>query len=379
MPSYRYGNTMSSQTKAVAQLNERLEFVNLTPADKRSLAALAPTINASLDGALNTFYAKAQKQPETAMFFKDGAHVAHAKARQARHWETIASAQFDADYVSAVSAVGRVHARLGLEPRWYIGGYALMLEGIIRAVVAGELKGLLVKGKARKLASDVSVIVKAAMIDMDYAISVYLEALAEQRTQVEIERAAIRAEQDAAMSALGEALARLSAGDLTASLDAPLADAFAKLQGDFNKAVASLGETISLVSQSVENVSSQSHEIAESTDEMAKRTEQQATALEETAAALEQIGALSKQAKVRTTEIHDIIVKSAEEASKSEEVVEQAINAMSDIEASSQRMTQIIGTIDEIAFQTNLLALNAGVEAARAGDKGKGFAVVAQE
>ena len=254
-----------------------------------------------------------------------------------------------------------------------------MLDGIIGAVVAEELKGYLVRGKAKKLADDISVVVKAALVDMDYAISVYLEVLAAERKKAEDVGVALKKEQDTAMTAMSGALADLSHGDLTTTIDAALAPDFDTIKDNFNGSVSNLKETMRRIGDTVGNVSSQSQEIANATNEMAKRTEQQAAALEETAAALEQISTISKQAQARTAEIQIVITKSAADAAKSGAVVEQAVTAMSEIEESSQRMTQIIGTIDEIAFQTNLLALNAGVEAARAGDQGKGFAVVAHE
>jgi methyl-accepting chemotaxis protein len=370
---------MSMPGTAAQKLKERLDFVDLKEPEKRSLAALAPTIKASLNGALDAFYAKAKAHPETARFFSNDAHIAHAKGRQIGHWETIAQAKFDTEYVDAVSTVGRTHARLGLEPRWYIGGYALMIDGIVRAVIADELKGYLHRKKGKKLADDISVVVKAALVDMDYAISVYLEVLAAERQKSEDERLALKADQDNALQALGASLVKLSDGDLTAKLDVELAPNFATLKADYNGSVSSLNQAMQQIGDSVGNVSSQSSEIATATNDMAKRTEKQAVALEEAAAALEEISTISKQAEIRTAEIQGVITRSAGEAAKSGEVVEQAVKAMSDIEESSQRMTQIIGTIDEIAFQTNLLALNAGVEAARAGEQGKGFAVVAQE
>ncbi|NLR97112.1 globin-coupled sensor protein [Rhizobium sp. P38BS-XIX] len=368
-----------ARTDASSKLKERLEFVELREPEIGSLKALAPIIARSLDGALDRFYAKATVHPETAKFFSSSSHVAHAKGRQAKHWEKIASGTFDADYVEAVSAVGRTHARLGLEPRWYIGGYALMIDGIVRSIVEAELSGFLVKSRSKKLGAELSSVIKAALVDMDYAISVYLEALAEERARSEEARLAQQADQEMALGALAEVLAKLSNGDLTATLDAQLAGVFDSLKTNYNTSISSLDETMHRIERSVKEVASQSGEIAKATNDMAKRTERQAAALEETAAALEEIATISSQSRDRTDEIRAVVARSADEAEKSGLVVEQAVKAMSDIEESSQRMTQIISTIDEIAFQTNLLALNAGVEAARAGEQGKGFAVVAQE
>lgn len=370
---------MPAPDSTTKHLNERLDFVGLAGEERTALARARPTISASLDGALDKFYKKATANPETAKFFASEEHVKSAKARQVRHWDQIASGEFDEKYVEAVTAIGKTHARLGLEPRWYIGGYALIMESIIKAVVEKHLEGFLYKKKAKDISIEVTAIMKAAFVDMDYAISVYLDALQEQRAIGEAERQALAAQQDEALSALDRSLTGLAKGDLTATLGAALAPQFDGLKSNFNSALGTLDKALGSIVLAADETSGNAGELVTAVDDMARRTEQQAASLEQTAAALEEITTISKEAAVRTEEARRVVGHATEEARKSGEVVEQAVSAMSAIEESSRKITQIISVIDQISFQTNLLALNAGVEAARAGDAGMGFAVVAQE
>lgn len=362
-----------------SQLTERLDFVAIGANERRSLSEVQPLVKQAVGASLDAFYSKVKTHPHTAKFFSNDAHIAHAKERQALHWEVIASGRYEADYLEAVTTIGKTHARLGLEPRWYIGGYAMILDGIIRAVIKDEMKGFFTKKKTQNLADHVSAVVKAAMVDMDIAISVYLDALDEERRKVECEKEAAKKQQDDALAALSHALLQMSQGDLTTELCQELAPQFQELKQNYNSSLGALNAAMGEINASVSEVRDEVAEISSAADNIARRTEQQASALEQTAAALEEITVLSQQSAQRTREVRAIVIDSATETARSGKVVEEAIAAMGDIEQSSQKMTQIIGAIDEIAFQTNLLALNAGVEAARAGEQGKGFAVVAQE
>jgi methyl-accepting chemotaxis protein len=171
----------------------------------------------------------------------------------------------------------------------------------------------------------------------------------------------------------------LAHGRLTETITADYQGSFGKLKQDSNATVAKLTEIITNIRESASTVSTGANEIAQGNADLSQRTESQASNLEETASSMEEMTSAVKQTSENSTHATELAVSASKQAAQGGEVVSRAVTAMDEINQASNKIADIIGVIDEIAFQTNLLALNAAVEAARAGEQGRGFAVVAGE
>ena len=140
-----------------------------------------------------------------------------------------------------------------------------------------------------------------------------------------------------------------------------------------------LTQTIGTIKTSAESIATATHEIAAGNQDLSQRTEEQAASLEETAANMEQLTSTVTQNADNASQANQLAAQAAEVAEQGSAVVSRVVETMDGINASSDKIAEIVGLIEGIAFQTNILALNAAVEAARAGEQGPGFAVVASE
>ena len=171
----------------------------------------------------------------------------------------------------------------------------------------------------------------------------------------------------------------VAAGDLTTVFDASGHNETAQLLAALKDMQGRLATIVTDVRSNAEGVATASAEISSGNSDLSSRTENQASALEQTAASMEELGSTVRANSDNAQQANQLAQAASQVAAQGGHAVQQVVATMKGISDSSRQITDIIGTIDGIAFQTNILALNAAVEAARAGEQGRGFAVVASE
>ena len=171
----------------------------------------------------------------------------------------------------------------------------------------------------------------------------------------------------------------VAAGDLTQRATPRGEDELAGLMRALNQMCEQLGRSVGDVMLVADSIRTASAEIASGNQDLSTRTEQTASSLEITSSSMGQLTGTVRQSADNAQTANQLASNAASVAHRGGSVVQQVVDTMTDIAASSKRIADIIGVIDDIAFQTNILALNAAVEAARAGEQGRGFAVVAGE
>ena len=176
-----------------------------------------------------------------------------------------------------------------------------------------------------------------------------------------------------------EAIEAVAAGDLSRAITVKGRDEVAALLAGLNRMQASLRRLVGDVRDTSGSIQVASKEVAQGSQDLSVRTERSAAGLQETASSMEQISGSVRQTAAAAQVADELAAATARQAAAGGEVVSRMTSTMDSITAHSNRIGDIIGVIDGIAFQTNILALNAAVEAARAGEQGRGFAVVAGE
>ena len=316
-------------------IQDRLIFAEIDNNTRETLRAFIPILRQELPAILADFYQHIRKFPALASMFKGDTAMDRAKSAQGDHWLRLFNGKFDEEYVTSVRRVGLMHSRIGLEPRWYISGYSYVLTRLYKVaarVHASRFAPAVAQARTGEL---IGALNRAVMIDMDLAISIYLE---ENKASYDRRLATVSADFEAKIEPLVQGLTVQS---------------------------ESLTEAAVLMSAAAEEATAQSAGVTEAATHTSANVQAVASATSQLHSSIKEI---SRQVTQSSTMTRSAVV-----------ATEEANRTMDTLAEAAERISDVTRLISEIASQTNLLALNATIEAARAGEAGRGFAVVASE
>lgn len=317
-------------TDAARDRETRMRFMRIDEKTCELLRDVWAAVEPALPEILEGFYQHITGVPELARMV--GSDIPRLKSAQGSHWKRLFNGRFDDEYMQGVRAIGLVHNKIGLEPRWYIGGYNFVLSRLV-AIAVGKYRW-----KQQHLSDVLTALNCAVMLDMDIAISVYQEAMLTERKRQQEKISAAICEFDDQMKVV-----------------------------------------LKTVSGSAANMQSAANSLATSSEESTRQSSAVANASEEASANVQAVAAATEELTSSVTEICRQVAESTKAAGNAVTQANKSSAIMQSLAEAAQRIGDVVSLIASVAGQTNLLALNATIEAARAGEAGRGFAVVAQE
>ncbi len=323
------------KTELKAELADDLTYVRLDEATRATLRQLLPLIETHGARMLDVLYGHMDSWPDLKGLFASPERRTHARARQGEHWRRLFSANYDGDYVQSVQRVALAHAGIGLQPRYYIGSYLVVLEEM-HATVLAEYRTRFGGAAARARAETaIRAIDRAVLFDLQQVVGAYMNKLeSEYRDRLD-------------------------------NLSAQFGAVVSRFTDEVNTRAGTLRQEAGGLQDNAETATRQAELVAGGTERSSAEMQTVASAAEEITASIGEITRQTQQAAAVTT--------------GAVETVRRATAIVDTLNSAAARIGDVVSLISNIAGQTNLLALNATIEAARAGEAGRGFAVVASE